>query len=197
VSTDVEVSVRFVRMARQVLADQVRGVSLDEALFAGPGARSSLGVLKHIGGWLWVYWSYAFEAEPRHWERTHWPRGLRETVELSEEYFEEVAAWADAGLEAWEKSLAGIPGGEMGQLRRLHWGAQAPLEEIVVLAMQHVFYHAGEMNLLLSAKRGEAWEWGEEVEENHIDTFAFGVRPPWMNDDQANAAAAARLAKRG
>jgi hypothetical protein len=49
-------------------------------------------------------------------------------VELSEEYFEEVAAWADAGLEAWEKSLAGIPGGEMGQLRRLHWVAQAPLE---------------------------------------------------------------------
>jgi hypothetical protein len=67
----------------------------------------------------------------------------------------------------------------------------------VVLAMQHVFFHAGEMNLLLSAKRGEAWEWGEEVEENHIDTFAFGVRPPWMTDDQANAAAAARLAKRG
>jgi hypothetical protein len=32
---------------------------------------------------------------------------------------------------------------------------------------------------------GEAWEYGEEVEENHISTLGHRVRPPWITDEEA------------
>ena len=67
----------------------------------------------------------------------------------------------------------------------MHWGGTAPLGSIVVMVANHVAYHTGELNMLLSIARGEAWEWGEEVEENHIDTFGHGIRGPWMNDEVA------------
>ena len=51
----------------------------------------------------------------------------------------------------------------------------------------HWAYHAGEINEILAIRRGEAWEYGEEVEENHIRTAGHRVRPAWMSDDQAAA----------
>jgi hypothetical protein len=62
-----------------------------------------------------------------------------------------------------------------------------PLADVVVVSMQHVTYHLGELNMLLSIRREEAWEWGEEVEENHIDTFGHGVRAGWMDEATAMA----------
>ena len=62
----------------------------------------------------------------------------------------------------------------------LHWGASAPLFDIVVMVATPHVYHAGEINLLLSLQRGEAWEEGEEVEENHIATLGHRVRSPWL-----------------
>ena len=40
--------------------------------------------------------------------------------------------------------------------------------------------------MLLSIARGEAWEYTEEVEENHISTYGHGVRPDWMSDAHAH-----------
>ena len=61
------------------------------------------------------------------------------------------------------------------------------LAEVVTLSMQHVVFHLGEFNMLLSIKREEAWEWTEKVEENHIDTYGHGLRPNWMSDEIAHA----------
>ena len=59
----------MIEQAFQMLAGNVRGLQIDEALFVPPGGyRSTLGTLKHIAGWSHIYRSYAFEAEPRHWE---------------------------------------------------------------------------------------------------------------------------------
>lgn len=49
----------------------------------------------------------------------------------------------------------------------------------------HWSYHAGEINEILAIRRGEAWEDGEEVEENHISTVGHRVRRPWITDEQA------------
>ena len=49
--------------------------------------------------------------------------------------------------------------------------------------------------MLLSIARGEAWEYTEEVEENHISTAEHGVRPGWMSDEQAKAYEAAWRAR--
>ena len=68
----------MIDQAFQMLADNVRGLRIDEALFVPPGGyRSTLGTLKHIAGWSHVYRSYAFDAEPRHWEHVDWPRLAR------------------------------------------------------------------------------------------------------------------------
>jgi hypothetical protein len=63
-----------IEQAFQMLADNVRGLRVDEALFVPPGGhRSTLGTLKHIAGWTHVYRSYAFDdaalesPRPMHW----------------------------------------------------------------------------------------------------------------------------------
>lgn len=184
-STDVSVARGMVAAARQAFDGQVKNLPLDDALFAAGGWRSGLGVLKHIGGWLHVYHSYAFESDPKHWAATDWPRGLIDEVELSPEYVAEVIRWIEHGFEEWGTALRTVERGKLDEPRRTHFGGTLPLSMLVGIQMFHVNFHLGELNMLLSIKRGEAWEWGEEVEENHIDTFGHGVRANWMNDATA------------
>ncbi|MGI8927384.1 MAG: DinB family protein [Tepidiformaceae bacterium] len=172
--------------ARRMFGENVRTLTLEEALSAAGGYRSILGVLKHTGGWAHVYRSYAFDREPRHWADTAWPRGLRDTIDPSQEYLHEVVAWVDDGLRLWDDALAAVGPGALDRPHPVHWGATAPLSDIVLLVSQHVVYHAGELNMLLSIARGEAWEYTEEVEENHISTYGHGIRGEWMSDNQAH-----------
>lgn len=75
--------------AFQMLADNLRGLRIDDALFVPPGGyRSALGPLKHIAGWSHVYRSYTFDPDPRHWAQIDWPRGLRETVVPGQRWLE-------------------------------------------------------------------------------------------------------------
>ena len=170
---------------QQLFTNNVRSLTLDEALFSAGGYRSMLGVLKHMGGWIHVYWSYAFEPAPRHWDRTSWPRGLRDTIDTTREYLDEVIAWVESGLQGWIDALAALDDDAMDQPRALHWGGTAPLAQILTMIDHEVMYHTGELNMLLSIARVEAWEYTEEVEENHISTHGHRVRPPWMTDEQA------------
>lgn len=169
---------------RSFLAN-VRTLTLEEALFAAGGYRSILGVLKHMGGWVHVYRSYAFDEQSAHWDAISSPRGLRDQVEASSEYVHEVIEWADRGLMAWDQALAQVGDGDLARSHPLHWGETAPLGDIVAMVTREVMYHTGEINMLLSIARGEAWEYTEEVEENHISTYGHGVGPEWMTDDEA------------
>ena len=56
---------------------------------------------------------------------------------------------------------------------------------LISVMIEHDLYHAGEINAILAIRRGEAWEYGEEVEENHISTAGHCVRPLWMTDEEA------------
>jgi hypothetical protein len=178
------------RLARAVLEaahdtfiDNVRNVSVDEALDAAGGFRSILGLMKHVAGWSAVYHSYAFDEEPRYWDQTDWPRGMRDAIEPSEAYFQEVLAWFEHSYGRWLASTA--EPADLEAARPLHWGKAAPLREIIAMVAGHWSYHAGEINEILALRRGEAWEYGEEVEENHISTLGHRVRRPWITDEEA------------
>jgi hypothetical protein len=169
--------------AHRALVENLHDVSLDEALFAAGGYRSILGLMKHVAGWSAVYHSYAFESEPRHWNDTEWPRGLRDRIEPTEEYVQEVIAWFARSYERWIASLDEVD--DLDAKHPVHWGSTLSLREVLVIVAGHWQYHAGEINALLAVRRREAWEYGEEVEENHISTVGHGVRPDWMSDDEA------------
>jgi uncharacterized damage-inducible protein DinB len=171
--------------AHRTFVENLRGVSLDEALDPAGGYRSILGIAKHAAAWSAVYYSYAFEPTPRHWDATDWPRGLRDRIEASAAYLGEVLAWFDRTYERWLASLAGVD--DLDASRPVHWGGTAPLSEIVAMVAAHWAYHAGEINAILAIRRAQAWEYGEEVEENHIATVGHRVRPAWMTDEQAAA----------
>ena len=178
----VELTQHLLDNAYRTVVDNVTRLTLDEALFTPPGGyRSVLGSLKHIAGWSHVYHSFAFDLAPKGWYQTDWPRGLRDTVHMSRDYLDEVVAWFGLSHRLWMDSLAGVDDDQLDLTRPLHWGATAPLYDIVVIIATHHSYHAGEINQLLSIYRGEAWEEGEEVEENHISTLGHRVRPPWMD----------------
>jgi hypothetical protein len=169
--------------SHRAFVENLRGVSIDEAVFAAGGYRSILGIAKHTAAWSAVYHAYAFEPSPRHWDETDWPRGLRNRIEPTKAYLDEVFGWFEQTYARWVDSLMEVE--DLEAPRPVHWGGTAPLAEIVAMATAHWAYHAGEINAILAIRRGEAWEYGEEVEENHISTAGHGVRPAWMSDEQA------------
>jgi uncharacterized damage-inducible protein DinB len=169
--------------ARTTFLDDVQGLTLDEALDAGGGYRSILGLMKHTAGWTEVYYSYAFDAEPHHWDDADWPRGLRERIEPSKEYVDEVLVWFERGAERWLSSIDATV--DLDDPRPVHWGGTLPLRDIVAMVAGHWSYHAGEINAILAIRRGEAWEFGEAVEENHISTVGRSVRREWISDEDA------------
>lgn len=180
-STRLDLTLAFLEGAYQVMKDNVHSLTPEEALFIPPGGfRSILGTVKHAAGWSHVYRSYAFDAHPKHWLENDWPRGLRDTIVESESYWLELIAWFDLAHQRWVADLTRSGEGSLDELRPLHWGETAPLHEIVQIVARHHVYHAGELNQILSICRGEAWEQGEEVEENHVSTTGHQVRPPWM-----------------
>lgn len=180
-----ELAVTTLRSAHQTLRRNVEGLTLEEALDAAGGYRSILGIVKHAASWTHVYHSYAFEAAPKHLRQIAWPRGLRDTVDPTAEYMDEMFAWFEDGCERWIASTGDVPDEHIDEPRPCHWGATAPFFEIVLMVANHWCYHAGEINQILATRRGQAWEYSEEVEENHISTAGHRVRPEWMNDDQA------------
>jgi hypothetical protein len=182
--SQVELARHLLDHAYRTAADNLAGLSLDEALFVAPGGyRSVLGTLKHTAAWSQVYHSFAFDPAPRGWVEIGWPRGLRETVEPSQPYLDEVLAWFDQSHQLWLRSLGMVDEEQLDQPHPLHWERTAPLYDIVVMVASHHLYHAGEMNQLLAIHRGEAWEEGEEVEENHIATEGHRVTPPWRRQE--------------
>jgi uncharacterized damage-inducible protein DinB len=182
-TTTAQRAVAILTSASRTLDGSLRDLTLDEALDAAGGFRSILGVLKHAAAWSNVYYSYAFEPAPRHWVATDWPRGLRDTIDPSQGYVDEVVAWQRAAAERWIASVADLRDETFDEPRKCHWGATAPLFDIVLMVADHWSYHAGEVNALLSIRRGHAWEYTEEVEENHISTAGHRLRPGWMSDE--------------
>jgi hypothetical protein len=164
-----------------VFDDNVRTLTLEEFLDAADGYRSILGLTKHTVGWTHVYHSYAFEELPRSWNAIEWPRGLRDTIDPSDAYVREMLAWFDASRDAWLQAIDEPV--DLASVRRLHWGDTAPLRDVVAMVAGHLTYHAGEINEILAIRRGEAFEMGEEVEENHIATEGHRVRPVWSDPD--------------
>ena len=111
---------------------------------------------------------------------------------------DEVVAWAAEGAARWVRAIEACPDGELHRQARLHFGGTRPLARVALLVAEHVTLHTGEINMLLSIARGEAWEYTEEVEENHIPTFDHAVQPGGMSDEEAAAyrsAWQARLAR--
>ena len=182
-STKLEMVLGMLEHAHRTMKDNVRSVTLEEALFVPQGGyRSIMGTLKHAAGWSHVYRSYAFDAEPKHWMENNWPHGLRDTIIKSEEYWQDLIKWFDDAHQRWVEDLTSAGENVLDELRPVHWGDKSPLHEIVRRITQHHIYHAGELNQILSIYRGEAWEETEEVEENNISTAGHRIRPPWMDE---------------
>jgi hypothetical protein len=176
----VALTLHLLEYAYRAMADNVAGVTLEEALFVPVGGyRSILGTLKHAAGWSHVYQSYAFDREPQHWQQIDWPHGRRDTIIKSEEYVHDVISWLEAAHQQWIEALSQLEDEQLEELRPAHWGERLPLYDIVVIIARHHLYHAGEINQVLSICRGEAWEEGEEVEENNVSTLGHRVVPPW------------------
>lgn len=163
-----------------ILTDNLRGLTLAEALFVPAGGfRSIAGTLKHTAAWSHVYRSYAFDASPKTWRSLDWPQGLRDTIIKSESYLADLIEWENLSRKLWLESLSQVGEAELDQPMPVHWGDTLPLFDIVHAISNHNIYHAGEINQLLSIHRQEAWEEGEEVEENNTASDGHRVIPTW------------------
>src|SRR5919106_5657674 len=98
----VDLTRHLLEHAYRTVSDNLAGLTLQEALFAPSGGyRSVLGTLKHTAAWSHVYHSFAFDPAPNGWIEIGWPRGLRETVEPSQPYLDEVLAWFAQSHDLW------------------------------------------------------------------------------------------------
>jgi uncharacterized damage-inducible protein DinB len=178
--TRIDLTKQMLDAAFGILSDNLNGLTLEESLFVPPGGyRSIIGTLKHTAGWSHVYRSCAFDSSPISWSSLQWPHGLRDTIIKTESYLTDLIQWLKLSHRLWQQDLLPIQDDELDQLRPVHWGETMPLFEIVRLIANHHIYHTGEINQLLSIYRQEAWEEGEEVEENNIASDGHRVIPPW------------------
>jgi hypothetical protein len=178
--TRVELTLHMLDWGFNILSDNLKSLTLAEALFAPPNCyRSIIGTIKHTAAWSHVYRSYAFDADPVHWRGLAWPHGLRDTINKSEAYLAELIDWLSLSHQLWLHDLSRTADEELDQPRPVHWGDTMLLFDIVNLIAHHHVYHAGEINQLLAIYRQESWEEGEEVEENHISSEGHKVIPPW------------------
>jgi len=178
--TRLELTLQVLDSAFRILGDNLKGLTLEEALFVPAGGfRSIAGTIKHAAGWSHVYRSCAFDTSPTSWSTLEWPHGLRNTIIKSEAYLSDLVHWLDLSHKLWQQNLLHVQDDDLDQLRPVHWGDTMPLADIVRLIANHHIYHAGEINQLLSIYRHEAWEEGEEVEENNVASDGHRVVPPW------------------
>ncbi len=179
-NTRLELTLLSLDSAFGVLSDNLKGLTLEEALFVPAGGfRSIIGTIKHTAAWSHVYRSYAFDVTPVSWLNLQWPHGLRDTIVKSETYLADLIHWLNLSHQLWQQDLLYIQEDDLDQQRPVHWGDTMPLVNIVRLISNHHVYHAGEINQLLSVFRHEAWEEGEEVEENLTASDGHRVIPPW------------------
>jgi uncharacterized damage-inducible protein DinB len=179
-SNRVEFTLLSLDSAFSILSDNLKGLTLEEALFVPSGGfRSVIGTIKHTAAWSHVYRSYAFDVSPVSWLNLQWPHGLRDTIDKSKAYLADMIHWLNLSHQLWQQDLLHIQEDDLDQQRPVHWGETMPLESIVRLIANHHVYHAGEINQLLSVSRHEAWEEGEEVEENLTASDGHRVIPPW------------------
>lgn len=180
----IDLAIAFLDSSFRLMIEHLEDLSLEDALFVPEGGyRSVLGTLKHTAAWNYIYHSYAFDENPTHWKDINWPYGLMDTVDKSQDYLLQIVAWFSQAHTLWVENLRALEDEQLEEMRRLHWGEEAPLIDIVGMIARHHVYHAGELNQILSIRRGEAWEEGEEVEENNIDTRGHRVKPPWLEDN--------------
>ncbi len=102
-----ELALRVLETSQQMLTENLKSLALEEALAAAGGYRSVLGILKHTASWSHVYRSYAFDPEPTHLNTLDWPRGLRDTIDVSQAYLDEIVAWLEESFALWEASVRG------------------------------------------------------------------------------------------
>jgi uncharacterized damage-inducible protein DinB len=133
--TEHELARATLEAGRQTFLDNVRSLSLDEALDTARGFRPVMGLIKHTAGWTAAYRSCAFDAEPRRWDDTDWPRGLRERVDPTEAYLAELVGWFDRESEAWIDAVADDV--DLSEERPVHWGDRWPLRDIVASVAAH------------------------------------------------------------
>ena len=104
---EIELARATLEEAHRTVVENLRGVSLDEALDPAGGYRSILGIAKHAAAWSAVYYSYVFESTPRHWDATDGSKGCA-TASRRAASLGEVLAWFDGTYERWLASLAGV-----------------------------------------------------------------------------------------
>lgn len=102
------------------------------------------------------------------------------TLDPSESYLREILEWFEQLYERWRTSVGWAT--DFDHATPVHWGGTAALRDIVIMVTSHWLYHEGEINAILAIGLGEAWEYGEEVEENDLSTI--GHRGPSAVDDR-------------
>jgi hypothetical protein len=182
-STEHAVARSTLEAARLMFISNVEGITLDEALDTAGGFRSIIGLIKHTAGWTAVYRSFAFDATPRTWMETDWPRRLRERIDPSVDYLRSCSPGSTrcrtTGSTRFARASILMSHGRCT-------GRAVAASPHRRLRSRPRAYHAGEINLILAVRRNEAWEYGEHVEENHISTIGHSVRGPWFTDEYIN-----------
>lgn len=179
----IEIAAFMLRRSFDTFLEHVEDLSLEEMLFVPTGGyRSVLGILKHAAAWGHVYRSFAYDRKPKNWASIDWPSGLRDSINTTEEYVRAIIEWTIQSKQQWIRNIKKTNLDQLGEMRPVHWGEERPLYQIIVMVAGHNYYHAGELNQSLSIRRGEAWEEGEEVEENLISTEGQRVIPPWQKE---------------
>lgn len=100
--TRLEIRLQLPDSAFGILSDNLKELTLEEALFVPAGGfRSTVGTIKHAASWSHVYRSYAFDTSPISWHNLEWPHGLDDTIIKSESNLFDLIHWLNLSHKLW------------------------------------------------------------------------------------------------
>lgn len=110
------------------------------------GGRSIADICNHVAGAMFMWENHSFGDGSLTWEDPRWheERSIREMSE-----------WLREAYGAFRARVAALEDDHLLEPRQTHWGEMVETRRVIASTMEHIVYHAGEINHIRALHQGD------------------------------------------
>ena len=115
------------------------------------GGRSIADICNHVAAAIFMWENHSFGDGALTWEDPRWQE---------ERSIREMSEWLREAYTAFRARVAALNDDSLLEPRPTHWGGTVETRRVIASAMEHMAYHAGEINHIRALHQGDdAWSW--------------------------------------
>ena len=115
------------------------------------GGRSIAQIANHTAGALFMWENHSFGAGELTWEDPRW---------YEERSITQMSEWLRQAYGTLRSRVAELDDEQLLEPRPTHWGGTVETRRVIASTVEHLAYHAGEINHIRALHQGDdAWSW--------------------------------------